>query len=114
MVGGTTLGYWLTGSAKIETAPISTMMMAMTLARTGRSMKNFEITRLALWLGGSGLGLRLHLLAGDRALQAGDDDLIVGRKTRRNNAHAVIGDGPERHALLLHDPTLADGQDIGP
>jgi hypothetical protein len=38
----------------MATKPASTMMIEMTLAKTGRSMKNFEIT---VWLGGApGLG----------------------------------------------------------
>ena len=43
MVGGTTFGYCATASLKSDTAPITTMRTASTFARTGRSMKNFEI-----------------------------------------------------------------------
>jgi len=43
MVGGTTLGYCATASRMSATAPITTMRMASTFAKTGRSMKNFEI-----------------------------------------------------------------------
>ena len=54
MVGGTPLGYWATGNLISATAPITTMRMASTFARTGRSMKNFEImTRRYFGVGGS-------------------------------------------------------------
>src|SRR5215831_3079013 len=43
MVGGTTLGYCATGSENSATPPITIIRMASTFARTGRSMKNFEI-----------------------------------------------------------------------
>ena len=43
MVGGTTLGYCAIGSRSSETVPTSTKTIASTFARTGRSMKNFEI-----------------------------------------------------------------------
>ena len=54
----------------------------MTLERTGRSMKNFEIMagsylaarRLRFDL----LQLRIDLLAGNRAQQPGGDDAVVG------------------------------------
>ena len=37
-------GYCETGSARIATSPAITMTIEMTDAKTGRSMKNFEIT----------------------------------------------------------------------
>ena len=37
------LGYCDIGSWRIETAPRMTMMIAMTLAKIGRSMKNFDM-----------------------------------------------------------------------
>ncbi len=43
MVGGTTLGYCATGSENSATPPITIIRTASTFARTGRSMKNFEI-----------------------------------------------------------------------
>ena len=36
-------GYWDIGSWRIETAPRMMMMIAMTLAKIGRSMKNFDM-----------------------------------------------------------------------
>ena len=43
MVGGTTLGYCATASFNSDTPPMTIMRTASTFARTGRSMKNFEI-----------------------------------------------------------------------
>src|ERR1700720_3337546 len=87
MVGGTTLGYWATGRAYSATAPISTMTIASTFARTGRSMKNLEImarprSRL---VGRDRCFLRRDLIAGDRALQAGDHHLILGLQAGFND-----------------------------
>jgi hypothetical protein len=42
-VGGTTSGYCATASENSATPPIRIIRIAMTLERTGRSMKNFEI-----------------------------------------------------------------------
>ncbi len=42
-VGGTMSGYCATGSENNATPPITSIMRAMTLARTGLSMKNLEI-----------------------------------------------------------------------
>ncbi len=38
--GGAMAGYWDTGSSKMASAPASMMMIAMTHAKMGRSMKN--------------------------------------------------------------------------
>src|SRR5271156_5079768 len=43
-VGGVTSGYWATGSVKTATPPASTKTTERTMAKTGRSMKNREIT----------------------------------------------------------------------
>jgi hypothetical protein len=45
MVGGTMLGYSEIGKRSMLTTPRSTMMIAMTLARIGRSMKNLDTAR---------------------------------------------------------------------
>ena len=42
-VGGTISGYSLIGSAGIASRPATVMMMASTVAKIGRSMKNEEI-----------------------------------------------------------------------
>src|SRR5438045_2980988 len=43
MVGGATVGYCAIGSLVTDTAPITRMNSAITHAKTGRSMKNFDI-----------------------------------------------------------------------
>ncbi len=43
IAGGAMLGYCAMGRLVIESAPASIMMMAMTHAKTGRSMKNLDI-----------------------------------------------------------------------
>src|SRR5580692_11670366 len=106
MVGGTTLGYWLTGNPKIATTPMSTVTSAMTLARTGRSMKNFEITPSASLFGPAslrsrrGLGLRLHLLARHRPLQPSHHDIVFGGQAAIDNPHRIVCRA-ECHTLLL-------------
>ena len=42
MVGGVMGGYCETGSPKMDTAPISIVIKAITLPNTGRSIKNLE------------------------------------------------------------------------
>ena len=82
-VGGTTFGYCATGRPNTATAPISTSTMASTLASTGRSMKNFEITFEALrarHLAATDVivvSVGDHLLPGNGAAGAGDDDTVV-------------------------------------
>src|SRR5882757_1377517 len=79
-VGGTTSGYCATARLNSATPPIRIIRIAMTLERTGRSMKNFEIMRSVLF----GrcrrrfdlLRLRIDLLPRDRTQQSGDDDLV--------------------------------------
>src|SRR3569832_1766848 len=45
IVGGATVGYCATGNLVMDTAPITRMKSAITHAKTGRSMKNFDIAR---------------------------------------------------------------------
>jgi hypothetical protein len=40
---GATLGYWAIGSVKIAAKPINMMMIAMTHAKIGRSMKTRDM-----------------------------------------------------------------------
>jgi len=47
--GGAMLGYWATGNLVIARAPISTMRMETTQAKTGRSMKNLAMTKI-VWV----------------------------------------------------------------
>src|SRR5262249_5159916 len=92
MVGGTISGYSATGSVSRQTAPRRTVMMAMTLARTGRSMKNFDTPGFPLCSAGRGLRFdrrrrgRLGLLgvdysARDCLQKSFDDHAVVGRET---------------------------------
>src|SRR5215813_5249742 len=67
-VGGTTSGYCATARLYSDTPPIRIISMAMTLDRTGRSIKNLEIMSRLLFRRRAGLdllGLRIDLLAGD-------------------------------------------------
>src|SRR5215469_7727008 len=89
MVGGTTLGYCAIGSRKSATPPIRAKTIASTLARTGRSMKNFEIMRRAPARSRFGVGRRRRLDLGlvrghfpprDGALRIGDHDPVVLRE----------------------------------
>ena len=72
---------------RAHTAPITTIRMASTLARTGRSMKNFEIMALRLAAASraaavAACSLRIDLLARDGAQDARDDDAFVRRSCR--------------------------------
>src|SRR4030081_1644557 len=51
MEGGAMLGYCATGSFRIASIPARVMMMAMTHAKTGRSMKNLDMAPSALGFG---------------------------------------------------------------
>src|ERR1700751_4130839 len=89
-------GYWDTGSAKIATKPSSMMSSAMTLASTGRSMKNLAIMRVLGCAGGL-IGRRCqrplgrgHKVAGYGVLQPVDDDLAVGIEAAEHGAIAVL------------------------
>ena len=48
MEGGAIVGYCSTGSVKIDSAPATMIRIAMTIAKIGRSMKNFAIGRPCL------------------------------------------------------------------
>src|SRR5215470_15784554 len=97
--------------------------MAITLARTGRSMKNFEITGAPLLCarrasrrrgrGGRGLYLRIDLLARYSAQHAGDHDAVLRVQT-------VLDHAPLVHPLadldfaLRDDVVVVDDEDIAP
>src|SRR4029078_2411935 len=87
MVGGTTLGYCATESRTSETAPITTIRMASTFARTGLSMKNFEIMSAASARAAGGLHLRVNLLTRDGPQQATDDHPILAGEAVVDDAH---------------------------
>lgn len=48
MVGGVMSGYWATGNVWIVIRPANTIIIARTVAKMGRSMKNFE--NIVEWL----------------------------------------------------------------
>ena len=48
-MGGVTSGYCATGSVKTATPPASVMTTEITVANTGRSMKNFENKEVSLY-----------------------------------------------------------------
>src|SRR5690625_1457352 len=91
MVGGAMVGYMDTGRTAMARPPASMMRMAMTQAKTGRSMKKFAISapgsRVAV-----GCGPHAHRHARTDALQAGDH-------------HSV-----PRGQALLHQPLIPQGQ----
>src|SRR5712675_168680 len=103
MVGGTTLGYCATGSENSDTPPITIISTASTFARTGRSMKNFEIMMRCLLRSGlagrSGLHgrrfgrlqLRIDLLARDGVLDAGHHDALVRLQSVFDQTHLTEG-----------------------
>src|SRR3569623_588905 len=65
MVGGEISGYWAIGKIDADTNPASTMMMASTLAKMGRSMKNLDMgSFLPLVAGWAGAWASSYCLAG--------------------------------------------------
>ena len=48
MAGGAMLGYWLIGNFRIDKAPTSMITKAITQAKIGRSIKNFDMVYSAL------------------------------------------------------------------
>src|SRR6186997_3445505 len=89
----------------------------MTLERTGRSMKNFEImARLLLgrsWLCFDLLQLRIDLLAGNRAQQPGSDDAVVGLQAFLDDAQFALL-RPDPHLALFDDIFTVHDQQIAP
>src|SRR5262245_25677994 len=96
IAGGARLGNCAMGRRRIEITPPSMMIIAMTHAKTGRSMKNLDIVYL---LGGpklvrrggcgrrrSGRRLRRNLDRRTRAdaLQVVDDHLVTGFQAGRH------------------------------
>ena len=90
----------------------------MTLERTGRSMKNFEIMAGSYLADAGGcfdlLQLRIDLLAGDRAQQPGDHDAVVRLQAAFDHAQPAV-ELPDLHLALLdhvvavHDQHVAAG-----
>ena len=89
----------------------------MTLERTGRSMKNFEIMPGPIWpmAGGGSIfcSLRIDLLAGDRAQQARDHDLVVRLEAAFDHAQIAL-ERAGLHLALLDDIVAVHHQHIAP
>src|SRR5262245_6981919 len=118
MVGGTTLGYCATGNLSSATAPMTTIRMASTFARTGRSMKNFEIMTRALLRCGRlrrrrlrYLQLRIDLLPGDRVEDALHDDAILRLEPAVDDAH-LADRLAGLHPALVDDVVGIDHQHV--
>src|SRR3569832_1563015 len=69
-VGGEISGYWAMGRIDADTSPASTMMMARTLAKKGRSMKNLDMGSYLPLVAGRA-GARVVLLLGRRGAGLG-------------------------------------------
>ncbi|WP_448206766.1 TetR/AcrR family transcriptional regulator C-terminal domain-containing protein [Azospirillum sp. sgz302134] len=97
-VGGAIFGYCSTGRRRIASAPASMMTMAMTQAKTGRSMKNLDMR------GGDGAFGHALLHAGAHE-QAGQQLLVRVGEDRPQ----LDGAGPriDRHVGELKLPALA-------
>src|SRR4029453_4877366 len=118
MVGGTTLGYCATANLNSATPPMTIIRMASTFARTGRSMKNFEIMTRALLRCRTlrrrrlrYLQLRIDLLPGDRVEDALHDDAILRLEPAVDDAHLAHGLGG-LHPSLVDDVVGIDHQHI--
>src|SRR6266850_34560 len=125
--GGTMSGNWAIGSACMATRPPSTVMMAMTMATTGRRMKNLDIGSGPFGRWGEWLGI--HDCPIGRA-SAFHDDARAGLKPLVNNpaaadavadlhrlrAHFVVGadDTQLKRSLQLADRALRHQQRVGP
>ena len=94
--------------------PMTTIRMAMTLARTGRSMKNFEIIapRRPSRLPRSSSELRLDLLAWDRRQQPGDDDAVVRLDRPTSITRRLPDQLADLDLALLDDVVLAGDEHI--
>src|SRR6516165_6230309 len=102
----------------MATKPSSIVSSAMTLARTGRSMKNFAI--MAALPSGRDLVRRRqwplsrrHEVAGYGVLQPIDDDLTVRIEAGGDGAQSVL-DRTGLDALLLHLVVRTDDEEITP
>src|SRR6266849_5504422 len=131
-VGGAIGGYCSMGSCVMDSPPANMMMSAMTIAKIGRLMKNFAMTRLLRGERRRARRRRLdgpHRGAGPHFLHAGDDhffafvqtvlDHPVGaRRARRlDRAHrdAVVASDHQRGrvaARIVRHGGLRDERDI--
>src|SRR5262245_12875825 len=108
------LGYWATGRVTRATAPRITMMIASTLASTGRLMKNSEIIAADRRLLGrrdvgagrrrrDGLLLRHYLAAGHRLAVGCQHDAVLGGETLGDHPQPADQKLPRLDAFLLDD-----------
>src|SRR3569833_3346304 len=107
-VGGEISGYWAIGRIDADTSPASTMMMARTLAKMGRSMKNLDMAsflppvagRAGAWvvllLGRRGAGLGR---AGLGASGAADPTTGTARTLAQNEGRYRRA-GPQFHEVV--------------
>src|SRR5471030_3106814 len=73
MAGGAMAGYWLIGNLRIDRAPTNMITRAITQAKIGRSIKNFDMVYspllpAALTVAGAGAGLAAFTLVASVAL----------------------------------------------
>src|SRR5436190_12199125 len=92
---------------------MTTIRIASTLARTGRSMKNFEIMAgPSASLGGlRRLGLRIDLVARDGAQEPADDHAVVRRDALLDHTQGLDHRADLDLALLDH-VLLVDDQHV--
>src|SRR5258708_34018197 len=90
--GGTTCGYCAIGNPNAASTPTRIMRSAMTVEKTGRSMKKLSIARLS---GLRGSGDRFHHGAGAHLAGSFHHDAISGGEAARH--HPVGADAKVRH-----------------
>src|SRR5882724_7834417 len=102
--GGTTCGYWAIGRPTPARAPTRIMSSAMTVEKTGRSIKKLSMARA------SGLGRRddrLHLRAGTKLADAFHHHPVARGQAARDHpvaADAIAGhDLPRLHLVACGD-----------
>src|SRR5712664_3346919 len=98
--GGTTCGYWAIGRPTAASAPTRIMNRAMTVEKTGRSIKKLSMAR-ALSLGRC--GDRFHRRPGTKLADALHHHAISGGQAARHHpvvADAVAGDDLPRLDLV--------------
>src|SRR5262245_38614681 len=121
-------GYCSTGSRCSATIPKMIVTIAMTFAKTGRSMKKREITPRASSLrravGGPrrirgrivavARAVRLHLGSRPRALDPVHDDPVRRRDTFLDHAEAAVGALAHLHVAVLDLVLVVDDEDVLP
>src|SRR5438093_788428 len=119
------LGYCATGSLARATSPRMMVRTAMTLARTGRSMKNLAIMvcpcaqQAPAWLRPQGGRRwrdvdRLDDAARNGALDAADDDAIPRLQSALDDPLPAVDRVPGFDGVLLDDILLVDQEQVAP